>query len=47
MLSKSGVTLLLCEVVNKVKPGHIKKVSKTSMPFPQREHINSEQVLRT
>lgn len=36
---KSGV--LLCEVVNKVKPGHIKKISKSAMPFPQRENIKA------
>jgi hypothetical protein len=36
---KSGV--LLCEVVNKVKPGHIKKISKSKMPFPQRENIKA------
>lgn len=36
---KSGV--LLCEVVNKVKPGTIQKISKSAMPFPQRENIKA------
>ena len=36
---KSGV--LLCEVVNKVKPGTIRKISKSAMPFPQRENIKA------
>ena len=36
---KSGV--LLCEVVNKVNPGHIRKISKSAMPFPQRENIKA------
>ena len=36
---KDGV--LLCELVNKVKPDHIRKVSKSKMPFPQRENIKN------
>eukprot|EP01051_Picozoa_sp_SAG22_P011699 SAG22_NODE_1149_length_5353_cov_1.820898_2_plen_424_part_00 len=34
---KSGV--ILCELANKIKPGSYKKVSTSSMPFPQRENI--------
>jgi len=36
---KSGVTL--CELANKVKPGIVKKVNNSQMPFAQRENINS------
>ena len=36
---KSGV--LLCEVVNAIKPGHIKKIAQSKMPFPQRENIKA------
>ena len=34
---KSGV--VLCEMMNKLKPGAVKKISKSTMPFPQRENI--------
>jgi hypothetical protein len=36
---KSGV--ILCGLVNKIKPGTIGKFSKSKMPFPQRENIKS------
>ena len=36
---RSGV--LLCETVNQIKPGLIKKISRSAMPFPQRENISS------
>jgi hypothetical protein len=34
---KSGV--VLCELVNKIKPGAVEKVSTSSMPFGQRENV--------
>jgi len=34
---KSGV--LLCEAINKIWPGTVKKISNSSMPFSQRENI--------
>lgn len=36
---KSGV--VLCEVVNKIQPGIVKKISKSALPFQQMENINS------
>eukprot|EP00293_Proteomonas_sulcata_P005332 CAMPEP_0184320550 /NCGR_PEP_ID=MMETSP1049-20130417/114439_1 /TAXON_ID=77928 /ORGANISM="Proteomonas sulcata, Strain CCMP704" /LENGTH=312 /DNA_ID=CAMNT_0026641083 /DNA_START=171 /DNA_END=1109 /DNA_ORIENTATION=+ len=36
---KSGV--VLCNLVNKIRPGTIKKISKAAMPFPQRENVKS------
>ena len=38
-LLKSGV--LICEVLNKISPGSVKKISKSKMPFPQRENITA------
>lgn len=34
---KSGV--LLCQLVNKIKPGSVGNISQSKMPFPQRENI--------
>ena len=36
---KTGV--LLCEVINKIEPGKIPKISTNTMPFPQRENIKA------
>jgi hypothetical protein len=36
---KTGV--LICEVINKIEPGKIPKISKKTMPFPQRENIKA------
>ena len=35
---KSGV--ILCQLMNTLKPGSIKKISDSSMPFPQMENIS-------
>ena len=35
---KSGV--ILCQLINALKPGSIKKISDSSMPFPQMENIS-------
>ena len=36
---KSGVAL--CELANAIQPGSVKCISKSAMPFPQRENINA------
>eukprot|EP00033_Pygsuia_biforma_P000283 GCRY01000348.1.p1 GENE.GCRY01000348.1~~GCRY01000348.1.p1 ORF type:complete len:193 (+),score=36.16 GCRY01000348.1:86-664(+) len=36
---KSGV--VLCELINKIKPGSVKKINKMKMPFMQMENINA------
>merc|ERR1711988_1025463 len=36
---KSGV--LLCEVVNRIRPGTIKKINRNNMPFMQMENIDN------
>jgi len=36
---KSGI--LLCELVNKLSPGVVKKVNRSTMPFAQRENIHA------
>ena len=35
---KSGV--ILCDLVNVIKPGSVTKISYSKMPFPQRENID-------
>ena len=36
---RSGV--LLCELVNRLAPGSVGKISQSAMPFPQRENIQA------
>mmetsp|Transcript_27250 Transcript_27250/g.83662 ORF Transcript_27250/g.83662 Transcript_27250/m.83662 type:complete len:302 (-) Transcript_27250:413-1318(-) len=36
---RSGV--VLCELVNKIRPGSVKKINKSSMPFMQMENVSS------
>jgi hypothetical protein len=38
-LLKSGV--VLCNLVNRLSPGAVKKISESAMPFPQRENVQA------
>eukprot|EP01047_Picozoa_sp_COSAG01_P103514 COSAG01_NODE_32969_length_572_cov_1.186047_1_plen_134_part_01 len=36
---KSGATI--CQLLNRIAPGTVKKISQSKMPFPQRENVQA------